>query len=146
MQQKSECLKKDIRELLLKEMDLSRDISDEEMYELIDIQLLKQCKELFLTVKEKKILRKELFHSVRKLDVLQQLVDDPNVTEIMINGKDQIFIEKSGKLQKYEIQFESTEKLEDVIQQIVAKCNRVVNEASPIVDARLDKEVKIYLH
>ena len=97
MQQKSECLKKEIRELLLKEMDLSRDISDEEMYELIDIQLLKQCKELFLTVQEKKHLRKELFHSVRKLDVLQQLVDDPNVTEIMINGKDQIFIEKSEK-------------------------------------------------
>lgn len=143
MQQKSECLKKEIRELLLKEMDLSRDISDEEMYELIDIQLLKQCKELFLTVKEKKILRKELFHSVRKLDVLQQLVDDPNVTEIMINGKDQIFIEKSGKLQKYEIQFESTEKLEDVIQQIVAKCNRVVNEASPIVDARLDNGARV---
>ena len=143
MHQKSECLKKEIRELLLKEMDLSRDISDEEMYELIDIQLLKQCKELFLTVKEKKILRKELFHSVRKLDVLQQLVDDPNVTEIMINGKDQIFIEKSGKLQKYEIQFESTEKLEDVIQQIVAKCNRVVNEASPIVDARLDNGARV---
>ena len=143
MQQKSECLKKEIRELLLKEMDLSRDISDEEMYELIDIQLLKQCKELFLTVKEKKLLRIELFHSVRKLDVLQQLVDDPNVTEIMINGKDQIFIEKSGKLQKYEIQFESTEKLEDVIQQIVAKCNRVVNEASPIVDARLDNGARV---
>jgi len=77
------------------------------------------------------------------LDVLQQLVDDPNVTEIMINGKDQIFIEKSGKLQKYEIQFESTEKLEDVIQQIVAKCNRVVNEASPIVDARLDNGARV---
>ena len=143
MQQKSECLKKEIRELLLKEIDLSRDISDEEMYELIDMQLLKQCKELFLTVQEKKHLRKELFHSVRKLDVLQQLVDDPNVTEIMINGKDQIFIEKSGKLQKYEIQFESTEKLEDVIQQIVAKCNRVVNEASPIVDARLDNGARV---
>ena len=143
MHQKSECLKKEIRELLLKEIDLSRDISDEEMYELIDIQLLKQCKELFLTVKEKKLLRIELFHSVRKLDVLQQLVDDPNVTEIMINGKDQIFIEKSGKLQKYEIQFESTEKLEDVIQQIVAKCNRVVNEASPIVDARLDNGARV---
>ena len=143
MHQKSECLKKEIRELLLKEIDLSRDISDEEMYELIDIQLLKQCKELFLTVKEKKLLRIELFHSVRKLDVLQQLVDDPDVTEIMINGKDQIFIEKSGKLQKYEIQFESTEKLEDVIQQIVAKCNRVVNEASPIVDARLDNGARV---
>lgn len=143
MQKKSEFLKKEIRELLLKEIDLSRDISDEEMYELIDMQLLKQCKELFLTVKEKKLLRKELFHSVRKLDVLQQLVDDPNVTEIMINGKDQIFIEKSGKLQKYEIQFESTEKLEDVIQQIVAKCNRVVNVASPIVDARLDNGARV---
>ena len=90
-----------------------------------------------MSVEDRKRLRMQIFHSIRKLDVLQQLVDDDTVTEIMINGTENIFIERNGALQKYEGVFESREKLEDVIQQIVAGCNRVVNESSPIVDARL---------
>ena len=82
-------------------------------------------------------MKKELFDSIRRLDILQIFVEDPSVTEIMINGMDSIFVERAGRLSKLELSFDSRERLVDVIQQIVAGCNRVVNEASPIVDARL---------
>lgn len=81
-----------------------------------------------LSLKEKVQLRQELFHSVRKLDVLQELIEDETVTEIMVNGPDAIFVERAGKLKKWDKTFTSGEKLEDVIQQIVGKCNRVVND------------------
>ena len=96
-----------------------------------------------MTLAERKQLRKELFHAIRKLDVLQELVDDPNITEIMINGPDCIFIEQNGRLYQSDMRFESQEKLQNVIQQIVADCNRVVNEASPIVDARLRNGARV---
>ncbi|MCR5102507.1 MAG: CpaF family protein [Butyrivibrio sp.] len=136
-------LKKTIKESLFSMMDFSRELSDEEIYELIDHEILRVCKNTSLSLSDKKKLRIELFHSIRKLDVLQELVDDSSVTEIMINGCNDIFIEKSGRLQRYNMKFESKEKLEDVIQQIVAKCNRVVNESSPIVDARLDNGSRV---
>ena len=94
-------------------------------------------------MKEKVQLRQELFHSVRKLDVLQELIEDETVTEIMVNGPDAIFVERAGKLTKWDKTFTSGEKLEDVIQQIVGKCNRVVNESMPIVDARLDNGARV---
>ena len=96
-----------------------------------------------MTLAERKQLRKELFYAIRKLDVLQELVDDPNITEIMINGSDCIFIEQNGQLYQSDLRFESQEKLHNVIQQIVADCNRVVNEASPIVDARLRNGARV---
>ena len=68
---------------------------------------------------------------------MQELIDAEDITEIMINGAGNIFYEKQGGLYLWDKSFESREKLEDVIQQIVSKCNRTVNEASPIVDARL---------
>ncbi len=137
MRAELENLKTDIRKRLVASMDMTRDISDDEILEMIDKEVISSCSEMVMTLSEKRMLRSELFHAMRKLDVLQDLVDDPTVTEIMINGKDDIFIEKSGRLSKYDLTFESKEKLEDVIQKIVAGCNRVVNEASPIVDARL---------
>ncbi len=82
-------------------------------------------------------LRQEVFHSLRKLDVLQDLIDDPSITEIMINGAEHIFVERAGKTQQLPIHFTSEERLLDVVTKIVSGCNRVVNEASPIVDARL---------
>lgn len=94
-------------------------------------------------MKDKVILRQELFYSVRKLDVLQELVEDESVTEIMVNGPETIFIERNGKLMRWHKSFTSREKLEDVIQQIVGKCNRVVNESMPIVDARLDNGARV---
>lgn len=140
---KREELKNLIRDNILSEMDFSRDVDDEEMLARIDRNILKACRNKNIPMEEKIKLRKELFHSIRKLDVLQQLVDDPSITEIMVNGTDNIFVEKDGRLFKYDMSFESKEKLEDVIQQIVSKCNRVVNESSPIVDARLENGSRV---
>lgn len=139
----NEDLKKRIKNGVMNSIDYSKDITDEEMLGLIDTQMHENLKNLALSVEEKKRLRLNIFDSIRKLDVLQQLVDDPSVTEIMINGTDNIFIERNGALSKCSISFESKEKLEDVVQQIVASCNRVVNESSPIVDARLSNGSRV---
>lgn len=130
-------MKKELRRKLQEKLDYAKDYSDEEVEEAIDEMLLGQENIQVCSVEMRRRLKKELFDSLRRLDILQIFVDDSSVTEIMINGKDHIFIEKDGRLRELDIGFESMEKLQDVIQQIVAGCNRVVNEASPIVDARL---------
>lgn len=129
--------KKRLREKLAESIDYSTEKSDEEIQELIDEILIRESKTAPLSLAERVQLRRELFHAIRKLDVLQDLVDDGHITEIMINGPENIFIEKDGHLFRSDLRFESREQLQNVIQQIVADCNRVVNEASPIVDARL---------
>ena len=133
----------ELRALLMERLDLARELSDEEILEEIDDLILGRMREYYLSLKEKVQLRQELFHSVRKLDVLQELIEDETVTEIMVNGPDAIFVERAGKLTKWDKTFTSGEKLEDVIQQIVGKCNRVVNESMPIVDARLDNGARV---
>ena len=133
----------ELRALLMERLDLARELSDEEILEEIDELILGRMREYCLSLKEKVQLRQELFHSVRKLDVLQELIEDETVTEIMVNGPDAIFVERAGKLKKWDKTFTSGEKLEDVIQQIVGKCNRVVNESMPIVDARLDNGARV---
>lgn len=135
--------RKILKERLLESIDYSRESSDEEIRELIDEMLVREARENPLSLSERGRLRRELFHAVRKLDVLQELVDDPQVTEIMINGPDRIFIERSGRLTESGLRFDSEEKLHNVIQQIVSDCNRVVNEASPIVDARLENGARV---
>lgn len=140
---KKDELKQRIKNSILSDMDFSVDVGDEEMLEMIDRSILTACRNESISLENKVKLRKELFYSIRKLDVLQNLIDDPSVTEIMVNGTDNIFIEKNGKLLQYDMEFESKEKLEDVIQQIVSKCNRVVNESSPIVDARLENGSRV---
>lgn len=135
--------KKRLKEKLAESIDYSTESTDEEIQALIDEMLIKESREIPLTIAKRERLRRELFHAVRKLDVLQELVDDTHITEIMINGPDTIFIEKDGRLSRSELRFESQEKLHNVIQQIVADCNRVVNEASPIVDARLKNGARV---
>lgn len=135
--------RRQLRAKLSDSIDYSVERSDEEIQELIDEMLVRESKETPMTFSERKQLRRELFHAIRKLDVLQELVDDPHITEIMINGPDCIFIERDGRLYRSDLQFESHEKLQNVIQQIVADCNRVVNEASPIVDARLRNGARV---
>lgn len=132
-----------LRGLLMEKLDLARELSDEEILEEIDTLILEKMRDSCLSLKEKVQLRQELFHSVRKLDVLQELIEDETVTEIMVNGPDAIFVERAGKLSRWEKTFTSGEKLEDVIQQIVGKCNRVVNESMPIVDARLENGARV---
>ena len=132
-----------LRQMLMEQLDLSRELSDKEILDVIDELILNQTEGMRLALKEKVRLRQELFYSVSKLYVLQELVDDETVTEIMVNGPDTIFVERAGKLMKWHKSFTSREKLEDVIQQIVGKCNRVVNESMPIVDARLENGSRV---
>ncbi len=132
-----------LREMLMDKLDLTRELSDGEILETIDELILCGLRESYLSLKEKVALRQELFYSVRKLDVLQELIEDETVTEIMVNGPDTIFVERAGKLTRWNKSFTSREKLEDVIQQIVGKCNRVVNESMPIVDARLEDGARV---
>ena len=130
-------LKRELRSKVQERMNYEKDLSDQEVEETIDEVLLGQEDLAMYPVELRRRLRKELFDSLRRLDILQIFVEDSSVTEIMINGKDHIFVEQNGRLRELEVGFDSMEKLQDVIQQIVAGCNRVVNEASPIVDARL---------
>ena len=130
-------LKRELRSKVQERMNYEKDLSDQEVEETIDEVLLGQEDLAMYPVELRRRLRKELFDSLRRLDILQIFVEDSSVTEIMINGKDHIFVEQDGRLRELEVGFDSMEKLQDVIQQIVAGCNRVVNEASPIVDARL---------
>ena len=130
-------LKQEIKSRLLEKLDHSMEMEDEAVQELIEKEVWLMGKETYIPLAEKKRLCREIYYAVRKFDVLQELLEDETVTEIMVNGPDHIFIEKEGRLQRWQVSFESKEKLLDVIQQIVAKANRVVNESSPIVDARL---------
>lgn len=136
-------LKRTLRTRVQERMEYAKDISDEEVENAIDEVLVGEEFLKTYPVNVRKRLRKELFDSLRRLDILQIFVEDNSVTEIMINGKDNIFVERDGKLSQLDIHFESMERLQDVIQQIVAGCNRVVNEASPIVDARLPDGARV---
>lgn len=117
---------------------MGHEMENDELLELIHMVLHEAGEEKYLPLEEKIRLSKELFNAFRKLDILQDLIEDEDITEIMINGTDNIFLEKGGRVYQSDKHFLSTGKLEDVIQQIVAGTNRYVNEASPIVDARLE--------
>lgn len=132
-----------LRSLLMEKLDLSRELTDSEILSEIDGLILSRMRESCISLKEKVELRQELFYSVRKLDVLQELIEDNSVTEIMVNGPNAIFVERNGRLKKWDKCFTSREKLEDVIQQIAGRCNRVINESMPIVDARLDNGARV---
>lgn len=136
-------LKQELRRRVLERLDYGREQPDEEVMEIIDQVLLEEGAVYLQPVSESYRLRTELFCSLRRLDILQSLVEDPEITEIMINGPNSIFIERAGRLQELDMRFESEEKLQDVIQQIVAGCNRAVNAASPIVDARLSGGARV---
>ena len=123
---------------LLDTLNLNQNLTDEEIYERIEQEILSRSKESFLSVAEMQMLKKELFNAMRRLDILSGLLEDEEISEIMVNGTDRIFIEKKGKIMEIEESFSSDERLRNVIQQIVSSCNRIVNETVPIVDARLE--------
>ena len=133
----------EIQEEILNEIDLSKEVEDDMLAEMIREILELHSSREFIPLKEKASIGKELFNTFRKLDIIQEFLEDEEVTEIMINGTEKIFVEKHGQLYEAERHFYSKKKLEDVIQQIVAGCNRVVNEASPIVDARLNNGSRV---
>ena len=126
-----------VRQILSDRIDLTRRISDEDVRSAIADIIAERSREQYLSIKDKKTIMDGVFQSMRGLDVLQPLLDDPQVTEIMVNGPDNIFYEKSGELYRSTVHFRDQKRLEDVIQNIVEPINRQVNESTPIVDARL---------
>ena len=128
---------KKVREMVSDRLDLTRNVSDDEIRETIAEIVMEESRRQYLTLTEKRELMESVFNSMRGLDVLQPLVDDPSITEIMINGPHHVFIEQNGRLFRKNVSFGTNEKLENVILNIVSKVNRTVNEANPIVDARL---------
>ncbi len=138
-----EICRRDMEDKLREQIDFTREVPDEEIQGMIDDLMLRNGHSYSLNLEERKRLAKEIFYDVRRLGILQELIDAEDVTEIMINGAGNIFYEKQGSLYRWEKYFESKEKLEDIIQQIVNKCNRTVNEAAPIVDARLENGSRV---
>ena len=126
-----------IKETVLEKMDSSRELSDAELMEQIEEELQKTDKDDLLSFEERKTYAKALFDSFRKFGILQELIEDEEVTEILVNGADKIFYEKQGELHLFPKTFSKEEELSDLIQTICAGGNRMVNEASPIVDTRL---------
>lgn len=126
-----------IRGRVLERIDLTKELDDEEILSLIREEIIEASRERLLPLPERMVIQKDIFNSLRKLDVLQDLLEEDGITEIMINGPKDIFVERNGRIERSEKCFSSGEKLSDVIQQIVAGNNKVVNESSPIVDTRL---------
>ncbi|MBQ8327821.1 MAG: CpaF family protein [Lachnospiraceae bacterium] len=138
-----EDIKKYLREKVMEQLDISRSMEDYEVKEVIDDCIMAMSKEQYINTWEKDRIAKEIFCSIRRLDILQELIEDSEVTEIMVNGTEGIFVERGGCNEKVKVCFQEKEKLEDVIQQIVAKSNRIVNESNPIVDARLENGSRV---
>ncbi|MCD8220611.1 MAG: CpaF family protein [Clostridiales bacterium] len=134
-------LKREIQE----ELDHLGQTGDGELNECIDRMIARIGEDNYLPLKIRLELRKRLFDSFRRLDILQELIDDPEVTEIMVNGKDDIFIEKHGTISRWNYGFERVEQLEDMIQQIVSRINRSVNVSHPIADARLPDGARVHI-
>lgn len=126
-----------VKESVLRELDHSRELSNRELQDCIEAELRKRDKEWLLSLQKRRQHARAVFDSFRKFGVLQELIEDGEVTEIMVNGPMQIFYEKEGELHPFEKSFSSEEELSDLIQAICASGNRMVNEASPIVDTRL---------
>ena len=138
-------IRRKLERQILEQMDYRKDISDEDIAEMIDSAIVNLEELACCPVSQRIRLKTDLFNSLRRLDLLQIFVEDEEVTEIMINGKDTIFLEKSGRLVRYPRGFDSAEKLMDVIQMIVAGCNRVINTSTPIVDASLEGGARIHV-
>jgi pilus assembly protein CpaF len=137
MQVADTSLKERLRQRVISRVDLTGAVADDEIGRIIDECILDETKDSFIPLKEKIQLRRELFNSFRRLDVLTEYLEEEDVSEIMVNGQENIFIEKNGYIVRTDKGFDSMEKLNSVTQQIVADCNRRINEANPIVDARL---------
>lgn len=136
-----EMLKQQVRE----ELEQRGHTGDEELGECINKAVTRTASEHYLPLKERLELKKRLYDSFRRLDILQELIDDPEITEIMVNGKDHIFVEKHGQISQWEHSFDREEQLEDMIQQIVSRINRSVNVSHPIADARLPDGARVHI-
>lgn len=133
----SEQRKQKIYENVLASLDLTKETKEEELQTCIEEKILEEGKNQYVSIKEKCRLQKEIYHKIRGLDILEELLEEADITEIMINGYNKIFFEKKGHIFLWEKQFESEEKLRSLIQQMASGANRMVNEANPITDTRL---------
>ena len=131
-------LYKQIRHNVYQNLDIARNITDDELYSVIDSCIYDASRQKIISIRQKEELRNRIYNSIKKLDILQELLENPDITEIMVNGKDNIFYEKSGYIEKWNKHFDSEQKLADIAQRIAAMSNRVVNEACPIIDTRLE--------
>lgn len=122
---------------IMRRLDLTKETEDEELQEIIRSVIEDAGRREYIPLNEKIRMSRELFNAFRKLDILQELIEDDEITEIMVNGTDNIFYEKAGRIFRSDRRFLSESRLGDVIQQIVGETNRYVNESSPIADARL---------
>ncbi len=127
------------------ELDRQDSMTDDDLNRLIDLKITDRADEETVPLKVRLECKKRLFDSFRRLDILQELIDDPEVTEIMVNGTDHIFVEKHGKMMEWDRRFEHVEQLEDMIQQIVSRINRSVNVSHPIADARLPDGARVHI-
>lgn len=137
MKKRLQIVKKEMQEQLTEQLDYNKQLTDEEIVSVIENAIMEKGKAQYLSLEDKQTLKAELFHVFRGLDILSCLLEDEDISEIMINGSSRIFIEKHGRLYSVKEEFSSEERLQNVIQQIVSDCNRMVNETVPIVDARL---------
>jgi pilus assembly protein CpaF len=126
-----------LKQAVLDQLNNAADLSNQQLLELIEQTMFHFSRTHVLTASQMEKQVQRLFHSFRGLDVLQPLIDDKSITEIMINKHDEIYIEKNGRLTRFQGCFDNEQRLMDIIQAIVAKVNRIVNESMPIVDARL---------
>ena len=127
-----------LRKHVYERLDIGRDVADSELYEVIDACIYDESRNNVISIRQKEELKKRLYNSIKKLDILQELLEDDSITEIMVNGSDSIFMERNGSIERWNKKFESDNKLSDVAQRIAAMSNHMVNEASPIADTRLE--------
>lgn len=127
----------------MEQLEFTRDLGDGEIYGLIDGLIAQADPSRRMPLADRCRMRMQLFNSVRGLDILQELIEENSVTEIMVNGPGSIYVERAGRLTKWDKCFSSREKLQDIVQQIVAGCNRVANETVSIVDARLKNGARV---
>ncbi|MDY4742913.1 MAG: CpaF family protein [Lachnospira sp.] len=131
-------LYREIRSMVYGRLDIRHNITDEELYEIINQSIFDTSRHRVVSNRQKEELKIMLYNSIKRLDILQELLEDDSITEIMINGYDNIFYEREGRIEKWNKKFESADKLADIAQRIAAMSNKIVNESTPIVDTRLE--------
>lgn len=131
-------LYREIRSMVYGRLDISHNITDEELYEIINQSIFDTSRYRVISNRQKEELKVMLYNSIKRLDILQELLEDDSITEIMVNGYDNIFYEREGRIEKWNKKFESADKLADIAQRIASMSNKIVNEATPIVDTRLE--------
>lgn len=132
-----------IRKRVYERMDLSNDLEDDDLKSVIEQCVMEESKVYMIPIREREVLEESVFNAIRKLDVLQELLEDDSITEIMINGSRDIFIERKGEIQRCDKTFETQERLEDITQKIAALSNKIVNASTPIVDTRLESGARV---